>query len=83
VVLVKKFADVPPAQIAPAEGDVELYTNKLRTYIEMEDQGAYGDIAPGASISWTVTWFLKRLPAGIAATAGDAGLVAFVRDTIR
>jgi hypothetical protein len=49
----------------------------------MEDQGAYGDIAPGASISWTVTWFLKRLPAGIAATAGDAGLAAFVRDTIR
>ncbi|HXI58979.1 MAG TPA: YidC/Oxa1 family insertase periplasmic-domain containing protein [Polyangia bacterium] len=83
VVLIKKFADVPPAQIAPTEGDVELYTNKLHTYIELEDQGAYGDIAPGASTSWTVTWFLKRLPAGVTATAGDAALAAFVRDAVR
>jgi hypothetical protein len=36
-----------------------------------------------ASVPWTVTWYLKRLPADITATAGNAALVQFVRDTIR
>jgi len=83
VVFIKKFGDVPMAQIAPREGDVELYTNRLHTYIELENQGSYASIAPGASISWTVTWFLKRLPAGINATPGDPTLAPFVRDSIR
>jgi hypothetical protein len=83
IVIIKKFPDVPPAQIAPKEGDVELYTNKLHTYIEIEDQGPYASIASGASTSWTVTWFLRQLPAGVPATAGQAALAAFVRDTIR
>jgi hypothetical protein len=82
-VFIKKYGDVPPAQIAPMEGDTELYTNLLHTYIEMEDQGAYGDIAPGATVAWTVSWYLKPLPAGASATAGDATLLQFVRDTIR
>ncbi|HEX3696315.1 MAG TPA: DUF4380 domain-containing protein [Polyangia bacterium] len=82
-VFIKKYGDVSPAQTALNEGDTELYTNLLHTYIEMEDQGAYGDIAPGASVAWTVTWYLRPLPAGASATAGDATLIQFVRDTIR
>ena len=62
--------------------DVELYTNKLHTYVEIEDQGAYVTIAPGMSSSWKVTWYLRKLPAGVEATAGSAELAAFVRDTI-
>ncbi|HVR61086.1 MAG TPA: DUF4380 domain-containing protein [Polyangia bacterium] len=83
LLFIKKFGDVPAAAIAPNEGDVEMYTNKLHTYIEMEDQGAYASIAPGASTTWTVTWYVRRLPAGVMGTAGEAALVAFVRDTIK
>jgi hypothetical protein len=83
LVFIKRYVDVPPAMQAPGEGDDELYTNLLHTYIELEIQGAYAPLAPQASVAWVVTWYLKRLPVDIAATAGNAALVQFVRDTIR
>ena len=82
LVFIKSFGDLMAAQIAPKEGDVELYTNKLHTYIEMEDQGPYGMIAPGASVSWTSTWYLKKLPAGTDGTTPNDALAKFVRDVI-
>jgi hypothetical protein len=89
LVFIKSFGDLMAAQIAPKEGDTELYTNSPKTlkpgtklYIEMEDQGAYGMIAPAASVTWTVTWFLKKLPAGVDGTAPNDALAKFVRDTI-
>jgi len=85
LVFIKTFPDVPPAMIAPMEGDVELYVNDpemdAERYIELENQAAYGMIAPGASVSWTVTWYLRKLPAGMAATP-SAALAQFVRTTI-
>lgn len=87
LVFIKSFADLTADKIAPNEGDVELFTTKAQPtlgmpYVEVECQGAYGPVAPGASTSWTVTWFLRKLPSGIAATAGNAELAQFVRDTI-
>lgn len=87
LVFIKSFADLTADKIAPNEGDVELFTTKAQPtlgmpYVEVECQGAYGPVAPGASTSWTVTWFLRKLPAGIEATAGNAALATFVRDTI-
>jgi hypothetical protein len=82
LVFIKSFGDVTADQIAPKEGDVELYTNKLHTYIELEAQGAYGMIPAGASVSWSVLWFLKKLPAGVDGTAPNDALTQFVRDTI-
>lgn len=82
LVLIKSFDDVPVGSIAPNEGDVELYTNALHTYIELENQGPYGAIAPNASVSWTVTWYLRALPATIDGTTPSAALAQFVRDVI-
>lgn len=82
LVFIKSFPDLQAADIAPKEGDVELYTNALHTYVELENQGAYVTIPAGASSSWTVTWFLRKLPAGVGATPGNAALAQFVRDTI-
>jgi len=89
LVFIKSYGDVLAAQLAPKEGDTELYTNSPKTlkagtklYIEMEDQGAYGMIAPAASVTWNVTWFLKKLPAGVDGTAPNDALAKFVRDTI-
>lgn len=83
LLFIKKFPDVAPAEIAPNEGDVELYTNQQHSYIEIENQAAYRTIAPGMSASWKVEWFLRRLPAGVQATAGSAALAQLVRETIR
>ncbi len=88
LVFIKSFADLTADKIAPMEGDVELFTTKAQPttglpYVEIENQGAYGSVAPGASTTWAVTWFLRKLPAGVEATAGaNAALATFVRDTI-
>jgi hypothetical protein len=86
LVFIKSFADVTADKLAPKEGDVELYANTdhpdIKRYVELETQGAYGDIAATASISWKSTWFLRKLPAGVDATPGSAPLAQFVRDTL-
>lgn len=86
LVFIKSFADVTADKLAPKEGDVELYANvetaQIARYIEIEDQGEYAMIAPGASASWKVKWFLRKLPATAQATPGNAALAQFVRDTV-
>ncbi len=82
LLFIKSFSDLSAEQIAPKEGDVELYTNQRHTYVELENQGAYVTILPGESSSWTVTWYLKKLPEGVEAAAGSEALVQLVRDTL-
>jgi hypothetical protein len=86
LVFIKSFADVTADELALDEGDVELFVNTdhpdIKRYLEIEAQGAYGDIAAHASVSWKSTWFLRKLPADVDATTGSAPLARFVRDTI-
>jgi hypothetical protein len=86
LVFIKSFPDVLPADIAPNEGDVELYANAPaqagQRYIELENQAAYGEIPPQGNVKWTVTWFLRQLPVGLDGAAPNAALAQFVRDTI-
>jgi len=79
LLLVKSFTDITPAQAAPGEAEIELYTNAAHTYIEVENQGAYAPIAPGAKSLWTVRWFLRKLDASVSVSAGSADLLAIVR----
>ena len=78
VLLVKKFTDIPAAQAAPNEGEVEIYVSGASDYIELEQQGAYGPIAMGESKTWTVTWYVRKLPADIMPTVGNQALVDYV-----
>ncbi|MDP9035935.1 MAG: DUF4380 domain-containing protein [Myxococcota bacterium] len=75
---VKKFPEVPADAHAPGESAIELYVSGDRAYIELENQGAYAPLAPGASIHWTVHWYLVKVPAGLDASVGTAELVSFV-----
>jgi hypothetical protein len=77
VVFIKTFPAVTPAEFAPAEGEVEIYA--VPAYEEIEPQGAYVLMQPGATQSWTVRWYLRDVPAGATVSAGDAALVSFVR----
>jgi hypothetical protein len=81
--LVKQFQDQPASAMAPGEAEIELYVNPDHSYIEVENQGAYARIAPGHSVSWKVTWYVRQLPAGLSASPGSPDLVAFVAKTLK
>lgn len=85
LLLVKTFTDVQPAQFAPREAEIEIYASNNATgrYVEVENQGAHADVAPGQTLSWTVRWYLRALPANVMATAGNPALVQFVQQTIQ
>jgi Domain of unknown function (DUF4380) len=81
-VLVKHFPDIPAGMVAPGEAEVEVYVNELHSYVEIENQGAYASIAPGATTAWKVLWYVRQLPPGLG-SAPHADLVAFVTQTLQ
>jgi len=82
-VVVKKFTDTSAAMTAPAEAEIEIYLSSASNYMEVEIQGAYGAVAQGAMVKWTVTWFVRQLPSGVTATAGNQQLVDFVSSLVQ
>jgi hypothetical protein len=80
LLFVKAFADVPRAAQAPTEAEIVIYVSGSGVFVEMENQGAYESIAPGASSSWTVHWVLRRLPPGVRAEKGNPKLVELARE---
>jgi hypothetical protein len=82
-ILIKRFADVAAPDAAPGEAEIELYVNADHDYIEVENQGAYASISAGATLTWQVTWYARKLPSGVTATAPNADLVAFVTQTLQ
>ncbi|SRR6266496_1466404 len=81
-VLVKTFAIVPRAAQAPGEAQIEIYANPSLAYVEIEAQGPYEMIAPGAALSWRVVWLVRRLPSDIPRTVGSAPLLDFIRGAV-
>jgi hypothetical protein len=75
VLFVKSFADLPPEAQAPGEGEVEIYGNDR--YVEVEVQGPYAEIQPGATARWLVRWTLRELPPSVPVTPGNTELLAF------
>jgi len=78
-ILVKQFPDVPAGKAAPAEGEIEIYSARTKNYIEIEQQGIYAELLPGAATTWEVTWYLRKLPVNIEAKSGNTALAAYVR----
>lgn len=60
--LVKSFPRVSNEQAAPDESEVEIYVDGAGQFVEVEQQGPYEEIAPGAHSSWTVHWLLVDVP---------------------
>jgi len=82
-ILIKSFDDVPSNLQAPGEGEIELYANPDRSYIEIEQQGSYLEVKPGQKYEWKVKWILRRLPDSIKAEPGSPELIAYVRSLIQ
>ena len=58
MLFVKKFADLTAEEPAPAEGEIQIYVNTGKTFVEIEEQGAYTTLKAGEELSWTVRWYL-------------------------
>jgi hypothetical protein len=81
VLFVKSFADLPPEAQAPGEGEIEIYGNDR--YVEVEVQGPYAPIEPGATARWHVRWTLRVLPAEVRVELGNEELFAFAASVAR
>jgi len=62
ILIIKKFKDLSVDEIAPKEGDVEIYIDDDSNYIELENQGAFTELSPGDSIVYRTTWYLRDNP---------------------
>ena len=58
LMFVKKFQDLKPAEPAPAEAEIQIYVNTGKSFVEIEEQGAYTTLNPGEETDWTVRWYL-------------------------
>ncbi|HWP09458.1 MAG TPA: hypothetical protein VNN72_27140 [Polyangiaceae bacterium] len=82
-VIVKKFTDMN-GMAATGESEIQVYMNNPGNtgnptpYMEVEQQGAYGAVG-----TWTVTWFVRKLPSGVTAMAGSQALVDFVKSLVQ
>jgi hypothetical protein len=80
--LVKTFAVVPRDAQAPGEAQIEIYATPAHTYVEVEAQGPYETIEPGAALAWRVTWLVRRLPPDLPRAVGSAPLLDFIRGAV-
>jgi hypothetical protein len=80
VIFIKKFPVIPLERIAPNESNVEIYVNKEKTYIELENQGEYLKLMPGESLFYEVKWYARRLPANVKAEVGNEALIRYIRN---
>lgn len=80
VLFVKTFGEVTKATVVVRSAyDADT---KQRPWVELGGRTAF-ELPPGASATWSVRWFLRRLPDGIAAKAGNPELLGFVRGVIQ
>lgn len=76
ILFVNRFTDLAPELQAPGHGEVEIYGNNR--YVEVEVQGPYATIAPGARTRpWAVRWHLKRLPPEVETDVASTTLFRF------
>jgi hypothetical protein len=83
VLFVKVWDDVPREKQAPGEAEIELYVDKTGRFVEIEEQGPYTVLSPGASLSWTVHWLLERLDPETRIEVGSPTLVERARSLAR
>ncbi len=78
MIFIKKYPDVLPANFAPVESDIELWSSSGLE--EVEVQGGYVSLNNNASFDWTVKWFLRCIPSNVSQSVGSSALVRLARD---
>jgi hypothetical protein len=83
LLFVKQFPDTKPESYSPQQGEVEIYINKEKSYIELENQGAYQSLKPRESLSYTETWFLSSTPKDVVNQVGNEKFTDLARQLIK
>jgi len=79
ILFLKKFTNITTSQAATAEAEIEVYTIGNDSYSELENQGAYTNIAAKDSITWTVKWYARALPVSINPQVGSQPLTNYIQ----
>lgn len=83
IIFIKKFPIIELGQSAPGEKNLEIYVNKEKTYMELENQGVFQKLSTGGSLSYEVKWFARRLPSGIKVEIGNKALLNYIRSVVK
>lgn len=81
--LLFKFTDTPASMKAPGEEEIELYTHHENIYTELEPFGPFNKIAPNSASTWTVKWYLRKLPTNIEVKVGSQSLIDFAKEIVK
>ena len=79
LLFLKVFPPVPAERQAPGESEVQIYVDAGGAFVEVEQQGPYEEVAPGASSTWRCHWLLERLAPGLVVQPEQAWLVERAR----
>lgn len=79
LLFIKQFPDTQPENYSPEQGEVEIYINKEKSYIELENHGSYQLLQPSESLNYKEIWFLIPVPETIKTEAGNQELSNLVR----
>jgi hypothetical protein len=82
ILFIKKFEDITPTQAAPAESEIEVYTAPADLYTELENQGAYVNIAGKDSVTWKVKWIARKLPSSVDISVGSKSLTEYIEKLV-
>lgn len=59
--ILRRFPNLNPAQIAPRQGEIELYFNPELNYIEVENQGVYETLQPAQTLTYQTAWYFRSV----------------------
>jgi hypothetical protein len=82
VLFIKQFPDILPENYPPQQGEVEIYTNKDKSYSELENHGSYRLLQPMETCSYVVNWYLFPIPKKVKVKEGNPKLTSFSRHQI-
>ncbi len=79
ILFLKTFTDIPDSQLPPGQGEIEIFANKEKQYVELENHGEYISLFPGDSSIYKMKWIIRTIPENIDRSAGSEELVNWVR----
>jgi hypothetical protein len=80
LLLIKTFGDVTKATVV-VKSAYDSDT-KQRPWVELGERTAF-ELPPGASATWSIRWFLRKLPDAIVPKPGNPELLGFVKGVIQ
>lgn len=65
LLFIKRFPDISVKDLAPEQGEVEIFVARKGIYVELENQGKYQKLSPGESLNYEQQWILQKKPCKI------------------